>query len=102
VPIGKFPDRVQRYSVKALNFCRAARRLNITQPPLSPQIKLLEQELDATLLERTSRRVVLTPAGMIFLVEAQKLIEQGNTATTAAWRAAPGIGEDRICWSSNL
>ncbi|CAN7690183.1 LysR family transcriptional regulator [Neorhizobium tomejilense] len=73
-----------------LNFSRAARRLNITQPPLSRQIKLLEQELDVTLLERTSRRVVLTPAGMVFLVEAQKLIEQGNAATTAARRAARG------------
>jgi len=73
-----------------LNFSRAARRLNITQPPLSRQIKLLEQELDVTLFERTSRRVVLTTAGMTFLVEAQKLLEQSNTAITATRRAARG------------
>lgn len=73
-----------------LNFSRAARRLNITQPPLSRQIKLLEEQLDVTLFERNSRRVVLTPAGLAFLAEAQKLLEQGNTAVTVTRRAARG------------
>lgn len=73
-----------------LNFSRAARRLNITQPPLSRQIKLLEQTLDVTLFERNSRRVVLTPAGLAFLVEAQKLLEIGNAAVTVTRRAARG------------
>lgn len=73
-----------------LNFSRAARRLNITQPPLSRQIKLLEQRLDVTLLERSSRRVVLTPAGLAFLSEAQKLLEQSDAAVTATRRAARG------------
>lgn len=73
-----------------LNFSRAARRLNITQPPLSRQIRLLEQELDVTLVERTSRRVTLTPAGLAFLAEAQKLLDQGNAAITATRRAARG------------
>ncbi|SFB15413.1 DNA-binding transcriptional regulator, LysR family [Rhizobium sp. NFR07] len=73
-----------------LNFSRAARRLNITQPPLSRQIKLLEQELDVTLLERTSRRVVLTPAGLAFLVEAQKLLDLSNAAIVATRRTARG------------
>ncbi len=73
-----------------LNFSRAARRLNITQPPLSRHIKLLEQELDVTLLERTSRRVTLTIAGTAFLAEAQKLLEQSNAAITATRRAARG------------
>ncbi|RRN66976.1 LysR family transcriptional regulator [Agrobacterium deltaense] len=73
-----------------LNFSRAARRLNMTQPPLSRQIKLLEQELDVTLFERTSRSVVLTPAGVAFLAEARKLLEQGDAAVTATRRAARG------------
>jgi DNA-binding transcriptional LysR family regulator len=73
-----------------LNFSRAARRLNITQPPLSRQIKLLEQQLDVTLFERNSRRVVLTPAGLAFLAEAQKLLELGNAAVTLTRRAARG------------
>ncbi|MFK3780173.1 LysR family transcriptional regulator [Agrobacterium sp. NPDC089420] len=73
-----------------LNFSRAARRLNMTQPPLSRQIRLLEQELDVILFERTSRNVVLTPAGLAFLAEAQKLLELGNAAITVTRRAARG------------
>lgn len=73
-----------------LNFSRAARRLNMTQPPLSRQIRLLEQHLDVTLFERNSRRVTLTPAGLTFLTEAQKLLAQGDAAITATRRAARG------------
>lgn len=82
-----------------LNFSRAARRLNITQPPLSRQIKLLEQELDVTLFERNSRSVVLTPAGLAFLSEAQKLLELGNSAVTITRRAARGsAGSVRVAF----
>ncbi|NSZ66536.1 LysR family transcriptional regulator [Agrobacterium tumefaciens] len=73
-----------------LNFNRAARRLNMTQPPLSRQIKLLEQDLDVTLFERTSRSVVLTPAGLAFLSEAQTLLRLSDAAVTATRRAARG------------
>lgn len=73
-----------------LNFSRAARRLNMTQPPLSRQIKLLEQALDVTLFERTSRNVVLTPAGLAFLSEAQTLLKLSDVAVTTARRAARG------------
>lgn len=82
-----------------LNFSRAAKRLNITQPPLSRQIKLLEQQLDVTLFERSSRRVVLTPAGIAFLIEAQKLLELGNSAITATRRIARGnVGTVKIAF----
>lgn len=73
-----------------LSFSRAARRLNMTQPPLSRQIKLLEQQLDVVLFERTSRRVILTPAGLAFFAEAQKILEQSEAAITATRRAARG------------
>ncbi|TCV68729.1 LysR family transcriptional regulator [Neorhizobium sp. S3-V5DH] len=80
-----------------LNFSRAARRLNITQPPLSRQMKLLEQQLDVPLFERSSRRVVLTPAGRAFLPEAQKLLAQSEAAVAATRGAARGsAGSIRI------
>jgi DNA-binding transcriptional LysR family regulator len=82
-----------------LNFSRAARRLNMTQPPLSRQIKLLEEQLEVALFERSSRRVALTPAGAAFLPEAQKLLAQSEAAVTATRRAARGsAGSIRIAF----
>ena len=70
-----------------LHFGRAAKRLNMTQPPLSRQIQLLEQDLDVQLFIRTSRSVQLTPAGRAFLVEARALLQQSEAAKQAARRA---------------
>jgi DNA-binding transcriptional LysR family regulator len=58
------------------NFSRAAERLNMTQPPLSQQIKDLEKEIGAKLFDRTSRPLRLTVAGEAFLEEARILIMQ--------------------------
>lgn len=57
-----------------LHFGKAAKRLFISQPPLSRQIKELEGELGATLLLRNNKRVALTPAGEYFLKEAQEIL----------------------------
>jgi DNA-binding transcriptional LysR family regulator len=54
-----------------LHFGRAAERLHIAQPSLSHQIRRLEQQLDVTLLNRTSRRVELTPEGCVLLTEGR-------------------------------
>ncbi|WP_287988242.1 LysR family transcriptional regulator, partial [Acidiphilium sp.] len=48
---------------ETLSFTEAARRLAISQPPLSQQIRDLELEIGTTLIARSSRNVSLTPAG---------------------------------------
>jgi DNA-binding transcriptional LysR family regulator len=73
-----------------LHFGRAAARLNMTQPPLSRQIQVLERIIDATLLERTSRSVRLTPAGQSFLPEARRILKLADGASQAARRIAMG------------
>ncbi|QIS24654.1 LysR family transcriptional regulator [Nocardia terpenica] len=56
------------------NFRRAAERLRMTQPPLSRQIQKLERDVGVLLLDRTQRQVELTPAGVVFLAEARRLL----------------------------
>lgn len=75
-----------------LHFGRAAARLNLTQPPLSRQIQLLEHVLDVRLLDRTSRSVSLTHAGRSFLPEARRLLRLAEAAALAARRTASGAG----------
>lgn len=77
-------------AAEELHFGRAAKRLNMTQSPLSRQIQLLERILEVTLLERTSRNVALTPAGRVFLVEAQRIVRLAENAALAARRVAKG------------
>lgn len=53
----------------------AARKLNLTQPPLSAQMKLLEQEVGCPLFERGSRRIQLTEAGRMLYNRAVTMLE---------------------------
>jgi DNA-binding transcriptional LysR family regulator len=73
-----------------LHFGRAAARLNMTQPPLSRQIQVLEHIVGARLLERTSRSVRLTVAGRSFLPEARRILKLSDSATRMAQRIALG------------
>jgi DNA-binding transcriptional LysR family regulator len=73
-----------------LHFGRAARRLHISQPPLSQQIRRFESEIGCELFVRTTRTVQLTPAGKVLLKKARQLVEYGQTAIMAARRAAIG------------
>ncbi len=73
-----------------LHFGRAAARLNMTQPPLSRQIQVLEHLIDARLLERSSRSVRLTPAGRSFLPEARRILKLAESASQVARRIAMG------------
>ena len=58
-----------------LNFTRAAQRLNMSQPPLSNQIRALEEELGTPLFTRSSRGVQLTEAGKLLYRRASQLLD---------------------------
>lgn len=73
-----------------LSFGRAAERLLISQPPLSRQIRQLEQELGLELFHRTKRKVELTTAGTAFLPEVRQVLTQAETAIQVAQRASRG------------
>jgi len=71
-----------------LHFRRAAARLHIAQPSLSHEIRRLEQQLGVTLLERTSRRVELTPAGHTLLTDGRQLLAQAQRVIQSTRAAA--------------
>jgi DNA-binding transcriptional LysR family regulator len=88
---------------ETLNFSKAAARLHIAQPPLSRQIKQLEDELGAALLLRDRRSVELTDAGEIFLQEARGILNQAEHAMESVGRAARGeLGKLRVGIGSGL
>lgn len=72
------------------NFTRAALRLGIGQPPLSIQIKHLEQEAGVQLFHRVAHGAELTEAGRAFLDVVQTIPDQAARAIQAAQRAARG------------
>ncbi len=74
---------------ETLNFGRAAARLFISQPPLSRQIRQLEEQLGVALFERTRTGVVLTAAGLALLPQARQTLAQAQKAIAAA-KAAGG------------
>jgi len=65
----------------------AERRLHTSQPSLSRQIRDLEKEVGARLLERQARGVALTPAGRVFFDHARLALAQVEAATDGARRA---------------
>jgi DNA-binding transcriptional LysR family regulator len=73
-----------------LNFSRAAERLRMAQPPLSYQIKRLEEELGVQLFHRTKRSVRLTDAGRLLLVEARGLLVHAEQTASVVHRVGQG------------
>jgi DNA-binding transcriptional LysR family regulator len=85
-----------------LHFGRAANRLNISQPPLSQQILLLEAELGVQLFERTKRKVALTQAGQMFLDQTRIVLQQVDKATEVAQRAQRGeVGSLKVGFTAS-
>jgi len=73
-----------------LHFGRAAIRLNISQPPLSQQIRQLEEELGVKLFNRTKREVRLTEAGARIVSEAHQVLRQLDHFSQVASQAGEG------------
>ena len=73
-----------------LHFGRAARRLHMTQPPLSQSIANLEELLGAPLFVRNRRMVGLTAAGSALLPEARRILEEAGALPELVRRAASG------------
>ena len=75
---------------ETLHFGRAALRLNMTQPPLSRQIALLEESMGVRLFQRDRRTVTLTSAGRYFVEEARAILQRAGEAAVQARLAAEG------------
>nr|WKF61277.1 HTH-type transcriptional regulator BenM [Paraburkholderia busanensis] len=72
------------------NFGRAARRLNMSQPPLTEQIQILEQALKVKLFERSRKGAQLTPVGAAILPAVKKFADQLERLEFAVREAVEG------------
>jgi len=74
------------------HFGRAAEACFVSQPTLSTQLKKLEEFLGVTLIERSNRQVMLSPAGEQIVAQAQKVLREVNTLTSMAEQFRDPLG----------
>lgn len=79
-----------------LHFGRAADAVGVSQPPLSQGVRRLEERLGSVLLERSSRGVTLTPAGVALLPHARRVLAEVQQLLAAAADARDDVGSVRI------
>jgi len=85
------------------NVTRAAERLHVSQPPLSRQIRDLEEELGVELFRRSAKSLALTEAGKIFLIEARAVLLRVDKAIeTVRMVARRDRGSLRIGYAPSL
>src|SRR5471032_2868376 len=85
------------------NVTRAAERLHVSQPPLSRQIRDLEEELGVALFHRTAKSLALTEPGKLFLNEARAVLLQAEKAVQTVRAVAAGQkGQLRIGYAPSL
>lgn len=113
--LGKMNVRRPRMDIRQLQYfstiveegqiTRAAKKLHMSQPPLSHQLKLLEEELGVKLFERNGKILELTNPGKVLYQQAQKLIQQlENTIkevkeTEEGLRGVLALGASKSCFS---
>src|SRR5438552_12242696 len=73
-------------------FTKAAEQLFMTQPTVSQQLALLESALKTQLIDRSTRKLHLTPPGEALLPYAEQILALSETAAEAA-RAAAGVAD---------
>lgn len=83
-----------------MNFSRASEALRITQPAVSHQIQSLEEELNVKLFKRTSKSVVLTQEGILFLPDAELILKTALSARERLGRHEHFISFDLGCHNS--
>lgn len=86
-----------------MNISRAAARLRVSQPPLSRQIRDLEEEIGVTLFDRQHKCLKLTSAGAYFLPEARRILSHATQAARLAKAAGAGqAGQITIAFLSPM